>query len=215
VPGVNEVIAADDALPPFDVHVPMLSLPLVFKTTLESIPWNGPYLSADPVRREGWRERLGGNRARLKVGLAWAGNPRNVPLRKRDVPWNDLSPLLSLDGVDFYSLQVDRGEAAASLIDHTSHLHDLADTAAFMAELDLIISVDTAVAHLAGALGRPVWTLLSFVADWRWDLAGERAPWYPTMRLFRQPALVEWKPVIQRVTEELRAAAVSHLPRPK
>jgi len=115
-----------------------------------------------------------------------------------------------MEAVDFFSLQVDGGaeqirqlSGAAGLVDHTEHIHDFADTAALIAELDLIISVDTAVAHLTGALGRPVWTLLPFVPDWRWGLESEQTPWYPTMRLFRQPTLGNWEAVIQRVAEEL------------
>jgi hypothetical protein len=120
-----------------------------------------------------------------------------------------LQPLWQLEGVEFFNLQLGPGAAqlaefpTAPMIDHTSQIADFADTAALMGELDLIISVDTAVAHLAGALGRPVWTLISYVPDWRWGLEGDETPWYPTMRLFRQPALDDWDSVIQRVKGEL------------
>jgi len=185
-------VAAGDALPPFDFHVPMLSLPLVFQTTRETIPREIPYLSVDAARRETWRERLGTDHSRLRVGIAWAGNPRNVPLRKRDISIDQLQPLLAVEGVEFHRLQISAEtpslESPLPMIDHTAQIHDFADTAALLMELDLVISVDTAVAHLAGALGRPVWTLLSFVADWRWGLNRGDAPWYPAMRLFRQPA---------------------------
>jgi tetratricopeptide (TPR) repeat protein len=211
VPGVRTVVADGDSLPSFDLHVPMLSLPLVFQTNLATIPQEVPYLFADPSRRKIWRERLGVARPRLRVGLAWAGNPLNIPLRKRDISLQSLAPVLAMEEVEFYSLQRDRAAqqlreyaGASAIIDHTPAIQDFADTAALMMELDLIITVDTSVAHLAGALGRPVWTLLSFVADWRWARTGEQAPWYPTMRLFRQPAIGYWEPVVQRVAEELR-----------
>ena len=209
-PGVSEVLAFGDALPPFDLHVPMLSLPLVFQTTPENIPRVVPYLFADPARRETWRGRMGGPSSRFRVGLVWAGNSTLSRDRIRSLPAHYLLPLLAIDGVDFFSVQKEGGRAqiqnlpgAERIIDHTAHLHDFADTAAFVKELDLVISVDTAVAHLGGALGCPVWTLLPFVPDWRWGLETEQAPWYPTMRLFRQPAAGDWESVIRRVREEL------------
>ena len=204
--GVGETVAVGDVLPPYDLHVPMLSVPLVFKTTEETIPREAPYLSADPARRAAWRERLGDDRTRLRVGLAWTGNSQILRLRKRHVALNDLLPLLRVAGIDFFNLQVDRGTeqiqripGASGIIDHTGHIQDFADTAAFLEELDLILSVDTAVAHLAGALGRPVWTLLPFVPDWRWGLEGGSTPWYPTMQLFRQTTAGVWDTVIQQV----------------
>jgi hypothetical protein len=204
--GVHEVITAGDPLPAFDMHVAMLSLPLLFNTTSSSIPNEMPYLFAESRRREEWRHRLA--TARHKIGLAWTGNPARPSLRKRHIDARILLPLMSVKDVEFYSLQVDQISAdtrgdSLKITDLTEHLHDFADTAALMMELDLIISVDTAVAHLAGALGRPVWTLLPFVPDWRWGLKGETTPWYPTMRLFRQPVLGDWDSVIQRVTREL------------
>jgi hypothetical protein len=213
------VVSGDDALPPFDCRLPMLSQPLVFKTTLESIPREVPYLFADPARRKAWSERLSRTPRRLRVGLAWAGNPEKIRLQERHVPLDELRPLLGVGDVDFFSLQVGPGAGqlrqsagAVAIIDHTEHLKDFADTAAFMMELDLIISVDTAVAHLAGALARPVWTLLAFVADWRWGREGGDAPWYPTMRLFRQSAPGKWTPVVHRVAEELRQVVAQKLP---
>ena len=213
VEGVREVIAAGDALPPFDLHLPMLSLPLVLRTTLETIPQNAPYLRADSERTEAWRVRLSGRQQGLRVGLAWQGNRKTILLRKRDVALRTLLPLWGVKGVEFISLQIGPGAqqiqelpGAIEIIDPTADIHDFADTAALMMNLDLIISVDTAVAHLAGALGRPVWTLISFVPDWRWGLEGEDTPWYPTMRLFRQPVSDDWDAVIQRVAGELERA---------
>jgi len=214
--GVSEVVATGDPLPPFDLHVPMLSQAFVFKTTSQTIPGEVPYLFAEPARREAWRQRLGADKSPLRVGLAWVGNPLSLALRKRHLAFEMLLPLLKLHGVEFFSLQIGPGaeqlqrcSAAPAIVDHTAHIHNFADTAAFMAELDLIISVDTAVAHLAGALARPVWTLLPFSPDWRWGLEREDTPWYPTMRLFRQPALGDWAAVIQRVAEELSRAVAT------
>jgi hypothetical protein len=141
------------------------------------------------------------------VGLAWAGNPENCHSRKRDIPLERMTPLLRVPGVEFFSLQL--GASAPAMTDCTADLKDFADTAALIAELDLVISVDTAVAHLAGALGLPVWTLLPFVPDWRWGMTGETTSWYPTMRLFRQPSHEDWDSVIAQAAQEL-AQRTSH-----
>jgi hypothetical protein len=218
--GVTGVFFEGEPLPPFDLHVAMLSQPGAFKTTIQTIPGKVPYLFANPARRHTWRDRLGNDHTRLRVGLTWAGNADNVTLRKRRVALEQLLPVVAVENVDFFSLQIGSGSEQIgrlplqSLIaDHTMHIKDFADTAAFMAELDLIISVDTAVAHLAGALGCSVWTLLPFVSDWRWGLEGENTPWYPTMRLFRQPAPGDWASVIQKVAGELKHFVVER-PRP-
>ena len=210
VKGVAGVVAAGDPLPPFDLHVPMLSQPLVFKTTNETIPREVPYLAADPARCESWRVRLGADRPRLRVGLAWAGKPTHGQDRLRSIRLDQLLPLLGGEGVEFFSLQVDRGTeqirqipGASGIIDHTGHIHGFADTAALLMQLDLVISVDTAVLHLAGALGRPAWALLAFAPDWRWLLDRADSPWYPTMRLFRQPRIMEWEPAIAEVREQI------------
>ena len=209
--GISEFVAMGESLPPFDLHVPMLSLPLVFKTTLGTIPRGTPYLAADPAKCEPWRERLRIERARLRVGLAWAGNVTHSQDRRRSIPLARLLPLVTVEGIDFFSLQKDRGTdqirelpAAAGLTDCTQLLNDFADTAALIAQLDLVISVDTAILHLAGALGRPAWALLPFAPDWRWLLNRDDSPWYPTMRLFRQPRLMDWEPVIDEVREQLQ-----------
>ena len=208
--GVSEVVAPGDPLPAFDLHIAMLSQPLAFQTRSESIPREVPYLFADERRGETWRARLGHDSSRLRVGLAWMGNPKSHFLRQRHITLPELLPLLGVEGIDFYSLQVGPGsgqirqtESAAAIIDHSALIQDFADTAALMKQLDLIISVDTAVAHLAGALARPVWTLLPFVPDWRWRLETEETPWYPTMRLFRQSSPGDWNSVIRRVAGEL------------
>ena len=218
VQGVSEVVATGDTLPAFDLHVPMLSQPFIFKTTFQSIPHEVPYLFTESSRREAWRGRVRSDRSRLKVGITWAGIPRTIHLQKRHIPLESLLPLWCVGGVDFFCLQIGDGlkqlrqtPSASSIVDHTEHINDFADTAALIAELDLIISVDTAVAHLAGALGQPVWTLLSVVPDWRWGLKSERTPWYPTMRLFRQLVAGDWDSVIQQVAESLSRAAMEKL----
>lgn len=192
-------------LPPFDWHIPWHSLPLVLRRFAPEVPAT-PYLRATPNLQAPWRERLGPHTT-FRIGLAWAGNPGHQWDRHRSIAPERLLPLLRLPGATFYSLQVEPRNATpqslldAGLIDHTTLLHDFADTAAFMTELDLIISVDSAIAHLAGALGCPVWTLLPFVPDWRWGLVREDTPWYPSMRLFRQPAIGDWDPVLRRAEE--------------
>jgi Flp pilus assembly protein TadD len=213
------VLARGQTLPAFDVHCPLLSLPRVFSTDLTNMPRNVPYLHADTAGVAIWREPLSGLGSSirpavpaLKVGLAWAGRPTHTNDRNRSLMLATLAPLAEIPGVQFYPVQ--KGEAAAEantppagmeLVDVTEQLKDFADTAALMAGLDLVISVDTAVAHLAGALAKPAWTLLPFVPDWRWGLESETTPWYPTMRLFRQPKLGDWDSVIQRVCDELKS----------
>ena len=188
----------------------MLSLPRAFGTTLASIPRNVPYLQADAREVEKWRGRLAEDASSIKVGLSWAGRPEHKNDRNRSMPLARFAPLAQVPGVRFYSLQ--KGEAAAQakappagmeLIDWTEELNDFADTAALIANLDLVISVDTAVVHLAGAMGKPVWTLLPFAPDWRWLLDRQDSPWYPTMRLFRQPSIGDWDSVMQRVAGAL------------
>jgi tetratricopeptide (TPR) repeat protein len=199
----------ESSLPDFDQHVALLSLPLTLQR-FEPLPVTGPYLRADEQKQAKWRERIGTN-GRRKIGLVWRGNPNHVDDRHRSIEPRLFQPLFEVPGVEIYSLQIDMGGSKTGgdlkgLIDLTSHIADFSDTAAFMAELDLIISVDTATAHLAGALGVPVWTLLAFSPDWRWGTSGESTPWYPTMRLFRLQTTTEpWEVVIQRITAELAA----------
>ena len=198
-----EVIANDDdtALPPFHQQVPLFSLPLALNL-LE--PWHpaAAYISVDPKIRETWRQRLG-PRSKLRVGLVWSGNPQQGDDATRSLTFAHLGPLLQLSKIDFYRLQIATPGADANLTDLTEHITDFADTAALMAELNLIITSDTATAHLAGALGRPVWTLLSSLPAWRWGLQREDTPWYPSMRLFRQRASGDWDEVIARVAGAL------------
>ena len=207
------VVRGTGALPLFDRHIPMLSLPLALGH-FEPLPMEAPYLRADSGMRAAWRERIGSSSDR-RVGLAWAGSPEHRQDARRSIAEEKLLPLLHMPDVRFFSLQAGpRGAlpqvlADAGVTDLRPHLTDFADTAALMAELDLIITVDTSVAHLAGALGRPVWMLLPYVPDWRWGLEKEDTPWYPSMRLFRQPRMGDWDSVIRRVAEELRALQTS------
>jgi hypothetical protein len=184
----------------------------VFGTSLQTIPWNGPYLRADPRRAREWRGRLAPG-ARLHVGLVWAGRPQQWNDRNRSIPVDALAPLASVRDVAFYSLQIgDAGRQAPApggliLIDLTDGISDFADTAAFASNLDLLISVDTSVAHLAGAMGLPTWLLAAYAADWRWLLDRDDSPWYPSVRIFRQAAPGDWPGVVARVREELALRA--------
>jgi tetratricopeptide (TPR) repeat protein len=209
--GTHDVVAYGEQLPEFDMHCPLLSLPLLFDTTLETIPTGLPYMNADTLSCESWKVKVQHDNSGQKIGLVWAGNLTNTKGRYRSCPLETFSPLARIDDITFYSLQ--KGEASEKakyppkgmkLVDYTEEIHDFSDTAALMQNLDLIISVDTAAAHLAGALGRPVWTLLPFNPDWRWMLSREDSPWYPTMRLFRQPSFGDWESVIARVAGELK-----------
>ena len=198
-----------DALPAFELHCPLGSLPLAFKTEVDSIPMDIPYLFAEPQRRDIWRERLG-NKVRPRIGLAWSGSASHSNDRNRSVALRSLEPLLSLN-FEFHSLQKEiRTEDQSVLagftkiLCHESELHDFADTAALIAEMDLVISVDTSVAHLAGALGKAVWILLPYAPDYRWMTERSDSPWYPTARLFRQSAIGDWGAVIEAVCSELQ-----------
>ena len=210
LPGVAQCVAVGSELPAFDMYCPMGSLPLAFGTRLETIPGEVPYLpTVDAVRARAWEQRLGSH-DRLRVGLVWSGNPNHKNDHNRSVPLGILSELLDLDAA-FVSLQKDASAddnallARSEVIDLTEELTDFAETSALISCLDLVISVDTSVAHLAGALGRPVWTLLPYAPDYRWLLERDDSPWYPTMRLFRQTASRNWADVIARVRGELGA----------
>jgi tetratricopeptide (TPR) repeat protein len=216
MPGSQRVIAHNEAPPEFDVHCPLLSLPLALGTTLATIPAMVPYLSADPDQERAWHIRLAALPG-LRVGLVWAGNPRITDRaasaidRRRSMPLARLAPLGTVEGVSFVSLQKGPGAEQAKtpprgmvLRDWTDELWDFADTAALVAGLDLVISVDTSVVHLAGALGKPVWVLNRYDACWRWLYGRTDSPWYPTARLFRQPAFGDWDSVIAEVATALR-----------
>ncbi len=214
LPGIDRVCARGEALPAFDLHCPMLSLPLAFGTTLASVPGETPYLHADAAQADEWRmrcDRMAGESAR--VGLVWAGNPRlHLPAltdSRRSVAPARLAPLFDVPGPRFFSLQKDGPGTPAEfpLIDVMDMIEDFAGTAALIANLDLVISVDTAGAHLAAALGKPVWLLDRFDLCWRWLIGRRDSPWYPTLRIYRQPASGDWDSVMTEVARDLACAA--------
>ena len=192
-----------------DLQIPLSGLPRAFGTDLASIPTQMPYLRALPERVERWRPRLRA-RARVRVGIVWAGNCDYPDDRRRSVPLDDFAVLGETADIAWFGLQKgrdeDRRSSAPLMLDPLgSEIIDFADTAAIIAQLDLVIGVDTSVVHLAGALGKPAWTLLPFVPDWRWLLERGDSPWYPSMRLFRQPAAGDWAAVFGEIARELRA----------
>ena len=207
--GVHQVLSRGEPLPKFDFHCPLLSLPLAFNTRLQTIPAHIPYLRAPERAVEKWEGRLG--RTNLpRVGLVWSGRAAHRNDRNRSIALSRLATLASPD-VTLISLQNEVRAKDAEVLSANKQiahfgpeLRDFSDTAALVSLLDLVISVDTSVAHLAGALGKPVWILLPFAPDWRWLVAREDSPWYPTARLFRQPRMDDWDSVIDRVARDLK-----------
>jgi tetratricopeptide (TPR) repeat protein len=208
VPGVDEVVAPD-ARPRCDAWLPLASLPGLVDASPSGDPAAIPYLHADPALVSMVRGELGERRARLRAGLAWAGNPAHANDRRRSCPLAALAPLLARTDVDWYSLQRGDGEDQIAHVSAASRLHlldarnDFDRKAALIENLDLVVSVDTSIAHLAGALGRPVWILLPCAADWRWGVAGAATGWYPTATLFRQRVVGDWTPVVADVMRAL------------
>jgi len=211
--GAALVVARGEPLPPFDCHCPVMSLPYATKTELATVPVEVPYIHAPADRASHWRECLpqpGG----LRVGVVWRGNPAFKEDRRRSLKLVQIEPILTTAGVFFISLNPGIGErertalaGRSNMLHLGSELRDFADTAAVIAQLDLVITSDTSVAHLAGAMGRPVWIMLGFAPDWRFALDREHSAWYPTARLFRQNAPGDWTGVIERVRVELSALA--------
>lgn len=201
--GLAQVSSRDEPAPTADLRCPLLSLPLLFKTELHNIPASIPYLHANPERVEKWSHRLAPD-GRRRVGIAWAGRPTHRNDRERSISIQQLAPLAK-NNVRFISLQKGTVDASGPLKydDWTNELTDFAETAALIENLDLVICVDTAVAHLAGAMGKPVWVMLPYVADWRWLLDRTDTPWYPTMRLFRQTHRQDWTAPIEQIAREL------------
>jgi len=216
LPGGVQRLFDGDAVPPVDFHCPLLSLPRLFGTRIGSIPANVPYLAADPALAATWAQRLGPRRAPRRVGVVWAGNPAYRKDRTRSPGLAALAPLFAVEGVEFVILQQGHGREDLRpgaplpplVSDPGTQVTDFMDSAAIMEAVDLVISSCTAPAHLAGAIGRPVWVALQAVPDWRWGMAGEATPWYPTMRLFRQTSHGDWEGVFARMAAEL-AKAVS------
>jgi ADP-heptose:LPS heptosyltransferase len=200
----------EEAAPGFDLHIPVASLPLAFGTLVDTIPADIPYLEAPPARVAQWRNRL--PQGRRLIGLAWAGHAGHRSDQHRSIPLATFAPLLAAQGVQWVSLQTDiRPHDAETLRDHPGILRaaddfrDFSDTAAVISLLDGVVSVDTAVAHLAGAMGKPVSVLLPFAPDFRWLLGREDSPWYPTAKLLRQPRPGDWDAVVGRLVQSLAA----------
>lgn len=218
--GIDELVLEGAALPPFDVHAPLLSLPGLLRTNRASIPAQIPYLSADPERIEAWRRKLESYHG-LKIGIAWQGNPNLHNDACRSTPLAHFEPLAAVPRVHLFSLQKHVGTVQLTRLRSRFPVVDLVrsadlaagpfmDTAAIMKTLDLVIACDTAVAHLAGALGVPVWLLLSAGnSDWRWMENSTQTPWYPTMRLFRQKTQGDWLEVFQRLAAALNSLSHS------
>jgi tetratricopeptide (TPR) repeat protein len=208
--GATQIVAAGFRLPAFDLHCPLMSLPLAFGTRLDTIPATVPYLAAPADAAATWEARLGPRR-RPRVGIAWAGNPRQENDRNRSASLKALLPLLEIDAT-FVSLQKDLRagddvllKARDDIVNFGAALADFSDAAALVSRMDVVVSVDTSIAHLAGALGKPVLVLLCFTPDWRWLLAGDRNPWYPTVRLFRQAQPQDWDAPVAQVGAALKA----------
>jgi tetratricopeptide (TPR) repeat protein len=220
--GIDRLVGRGSALPPFDVHAPLLDLPRLFRTTLATVPARVPYLVADPGLVATWKRELAGDSA-LKVGIAWQGNPKFPGDRLRSVPLRHFAPLGRREGVRLFALQKGTGREQVGGVLADFHVTDLGgrldessgafmDTAAVMMGLDLVVTTDTAVAHLAGALGVPVWGALGVGADWRYLAGREDNPWYPTMRLFRQGRLNEWDELFERIAAALPVRAATPAP---
>jgi len=204
------IISLGDALPPHNFNCPLMSLPLAFGTTLESIPSDVPYLSAKADQVENWRNQLGPRR-RLRIGLVWAGRRHEPVNRTRDMGLEVFAPLTRLD-VEIVSLQKEIPDQDRRVIESVpkiawlgEKLSDFADTAALIENLDMVIGVDSAVVHLAGALGKPVWIMLRHSGEWRWLLERSDSPWYPTARIFRQKTPGDWAGVVSEITLQLEA----------
>jgi len=212
IPEADAVYRETEPVPPFEVHAPLMSLPRIFKTTVETIPATVPYLHLAPADVAAWAERISAMGPGLKVGLCWAGKPSHGNDRNRSMSLATLNPLATVGGVHF--LRLHKGPSPQSRecdlkpLDCTADLADFADTASLVMNLDLVITVDTSIAHLAGALGKPTWLLLPFVADWRWLLDRTDSPWYPTIRLYRQSTPGDWKSVVERVGNDLKAKMI-------
>jgi Flp pilus assembly protein TadD len=209
LPGSRQLVERGETLPPVDFQCPMLSLPLALGTRVETIPRNVPYLFSDPQKELFWQARLG-SRTRPRIGLVWSGRAEHSNDQHRSLSLKAFSSLLELP-YEFHSLQKEYREkdqawlsASTQLKDHAADLKDFSDTAALISQMDLVLSVDTSVAHLTGALGRPLWLLLPYLPDYRWFLDREDSPWYPTAVLFRQPAAGDWESVILKVVDRMR-----------
>ncbi|BBD58579.1 TPR repeat-containing protein [Nostoc sp. HK-01] len=207
VPGVEKVLALDEELPEFHTQAPLMSLPYLLGTTIETIPAKIPYIFASKSHNF---QLAASPETKLKVGIVWAGNPGNRNDSRRTSGLQPFLPLFKIPAVEFYSLQVGKSSqdlaqlpADIKIQDLSSYLHNFNDTAAAITQLDLVLTIDTSVAHLAGALGKPTWVVLPFIPDWRWLLHRDDSPWYPTMRLFRQESVGDWSGVFAKVGQKI------------
>ncbi|MBD2075219.1 tetratricopeptide repeat protein [Phormidium sp. FACHB-592] len=213
VPGIDQLVPLGYPPPNFDVYAPLMSLPGILGTTLENVPAPIPYLQPP----QSALQLSAPATARLKVGIVWSGGHLYKKNQSRSCPLVHFQPLLQLPDIAYYSLQKGIAQTHLSELgwesqvqDLSSQFNDMAETAAAIAQLDLVITVDTSIAHLAGALGKPVWVLLTLQPDWRWMLHREETPWYPTMRLFRQSKLNDWQGVLDRVVHALKSLPVNN-----
>ena len=204
LPGATKIVSRGEPLPEFDLHCPLLSLPLAFGTRLETIPSVTPYLRTPLQDSKNWQARLG-PKTRPRIGLVWSGRRTHRNDQNRSISLRSLIPLLEINAT-FVSLQKDVHpddvallRARSDLLHFGEELKTFSDTAALLSNLDLIVAVDTGVAHLAGALAKPLWLLLPFIPDWRWLLDRDDSPWYPTARLFRQDDSRNWDNVVERI----------------
>jgi len=217
-PGADQIVENQPNGKPFvdfDIYTSLLDMPSIFGTTLETIPAEIPYIHADPAKAEYWQKKLAG--PYFKVGIVWAGSSTHGNDRYRSFKLECFAPLTRIENVRLFGLQ--KGQAAAQMDDMTGivpiiniskEFDDFTDTAAAIENLDLVISVDTSVLHLAGAMGKPVWALLPYAPEWRWMLNRQDSPWYPTMRLFRQKEWRQWEPVFNQVAQELKTEVEKH-----
>ncbi|HEU5177675.1 MAG TPA: tetratricopeptide repeat-containing glycosyltransferase family protein [Burkholderiales bacterium] len=211
--GAAQVVAQGEPLPEFAAHLPLIGLPRRFATTLESIPWTGPYVHADPALVETWRARLRAQgAARLSVGLCWTGSPQNMNNRRRSLGLEDFAPLGAVPGARFYSLQKSAGAEqplpappGMSFVDLVEAKRDFPNVAALIGALDVVVTVDTSIAHLAGAMGAETWVVLNHSPDWRYHRERSDNPWYPTQRLFRQAREGDWTSVVREVKTRLES----------
>ncbi|HEX4676252.1 MAG TPA: tetratricopeptide repeat-containing glycosyltransferase family protein [Steroidobacteraceae bacterium] len=207
--GVSQLIAKGSPLPPFDYQCPLMSLPLAFNTTVDTIPAHRKYLASDAAKVALWSNRLG-MRSRPRIGLVWSGNPNNAIDHRRSIRLADWITHLP-SGLQYFCLQKDVREADQAALDsnpailsYADDLLDFTDTAALCECMDIVVTVDTSVAHLSGALGLPTWLLLAYTPDWRWILGRNDTPWYPSVKLYQQKAAGDWTEVFSRVAADLR-----------
>jgi len=207
--GVSHVVAMGSTLPPFDYHCPVLSLPLAFNTTPDTIPAPPKYLSSDADKVARWRALLG-ERTRPRIGLVWSGNPNNHMDERRSIAFAALETQLPAE-LQYFCLQKDirpadetRLAASPLIFSHAAELQDFTDTAALCECMDIVLTVDTSVAHLSAAMGLRTWVLLAFTPDWRWTHGRAESPWYPSARLYQQKSAGDWTEVLARVAADLR-----------